>query len=156
MIEVGTNATASMIASTVHGYRVVLSVIRLPHLPVSRQVLAKLHGKEIVGEFGRPPELSDDRKWRPEYRHRLTDINLARAGMKISRVEVEYKDGAQVITGWVRSIGPRPNLESFLREFKPDTLAFAMRGLENEAADYPGALEISRIVTWDLVPPPKE
>lgn len=153
MIEVGVNETAALQREADGSYRVVLGKIQLPHLPLSREVLAVVNAKEVAGEFGRPSILNEKYADVTLKYQRLTEIRSSRTGMKLSHIDVEYKDGIQVITGRVRSTGPRPNLISYLNEFAPPTLAFGMRALTRPSATHPGAVDIYRVITWDIVSP---
>jgi len=137
MIIEGINRVKDLILDKDGCYHVELSRIMLPHLPVSRQVLAalKLGKQELTGHF---------------YADRFGEY----PGFKVINVTTHFhNDGYQIIRGKVRSVGIGRNLASHLREDRPAELRFMLRGHIGSHEDYLGAFEIKSIVQWTLPHP---
>ncbi len=148
MIEVGLNPVKDLRIDTSGHYVVTLSIIRLPHLPLSKKQLVQLNRQPLCGQLGAPKQLSAFEK------ARNVNIDSPRTAMKICDITTVLEVDKQIIKGRVRSVGPSPNLGSFMREYGPKSLCFGIRANAQVSEIYPGAIELLDIVTWDIVAPP--
>lgn len=127
-------------------FRVCLARIILPTLPPTRRVLTA--EKSWMGEITKP-QLSA--RAYGDAMKRYETVDKSRVALRVSDLELTYRNGIAYLHGLVQSCGIAPNLRSQMRLGKDEHLCFLPRIAEALSEEHPReTVIIKRFIAFDI------